>query len=320
MSPYGSQGSLMLVTDSMTDRTGEEAGDFSIEGTRTTLDAACRQAGFDPTNAALIRIGENALYRLTTAPVVVRIARAMDHWNQARKEVAVAKWLSEVEYPGALVVDLPAQPIEINGHPVTFWQFITGDEAMPEDVSTLAQLLRRFHALPVPERFDLPKFEVDQRVVKRLEKSPVSTADKDYLLAKFEEVCQEVADLDFPLSESPIHGDAHIKNVMCSDGNSILIDFENVGYGQPEWDLAVTATEYVTAKWWTDSQYSAFAESYGYDITAWSGFEVLQQVQEIKMTTWLMQNVNQSSEIAAEFATRMRTIRSGKRNTAWQPY
>jgi thiamine kinase-like enzyme len=39
------------------------------------------------------------------------------------------------------------------------------------------------------------------------------------------------------------------------DGSVVLIDFERSAWGQPEWDLAMTATEHVTAGWWTGAEY-----------------------------------------------------------------
>ncbi|MBL7498758.1 aminoglycoside phosphotransferase family protein [Frankia sp. CNm7] len=117
--------------------------------------------------------------------------------------------------------------------------------------------------------------------------------------------------LDFALALGPIHGDAHVANLMVAEGGPVLIDFERFGWGQPEWDLAMTATEYRTAGWWTDAQYRAFVDAYGFDVTDWSGFEVLRRVHEIRMTTWIMQNVHLPSEIAAEYERRMITLRTG---------
>ena len=60
---------------------------------RSTLDEEllCRacQAG-----AELLRLGENAIYRLAQDAVVVRIARTMGYWDDACKEVDVARWLA----------------------------------------------------------------------------------------------------------------------------------------------------------------------------------------------------------------------------------
>ena len=140
----------------------------------------------------------------------------------------------------------------------------------------------------------------------------VSSADKDFLLRRFHELDAEVSRLRYPLSPAPTHGDAHVQNLMFCDDQPVLIDFERFAWGQPEWDISMTATEYQTAGWWTDAEYQSFTEAYGYDVTSWTeGFPVLRAVHEIKMTTWLMQNVKESPEIAREYETRMQTIRGG---------
>lgn len=54
--------------------------------------AACLQAGLDGDGARLIRLGENALFRLATHPVVVRIARSSEYLESARggRRIALA--------------------------------------------------------------------------------------------------------------------------------------------------------------------------------------------------------------------------------------
>jgi hypothetical protein len=48
---------------------------FTSEGATRVLWAACLAAGFNDQGAELIRFGENALFRLASAPVVARVAR-----------------------------------------------------------------------------------------------------------------------------------------------------------------------------------------------------------------------------------------------------
>jgi hypothetical protein len=55
------------------------------------LRRACAEAGFDADGATVMRLGENALFRLADS-VVARIARPGQE-RAARKEVAVARWL-----------------------------------------------------------------------------------------------------------------------------------------------------------------------------------------------------------------------------------
>jgi hypothetical protein len=81
-----------------------------------------------------------------------------------------------------------------------------------------------------------------------------------------------------------------------------------------------TATEFVTAAFWTAPQYKDFVDSYGFDITDWSGFGVMRRARELTMTTWLMQNVNESPEIRAEFEKRLGTLKAGKPTVPWQAF
>ena len=82
----------------------------------------------------------------------------------------------------------------------------------------------------------------------------------------------------------------------------------------------MTATEYLSAKWWSPLEYQQFSESYGFDITTWTdGFDTLRSVHELKMTTWLMQNVAESQDVADEYQVRMRTLR-GEPSKGWRPF
>ncbi|WAL65958.1 aminoglycoside phosphotransferase family protein [Amycolatopsis cynarae] len=298
----------------------EESTVFSAETTRAILQNACRKAGLPSEGASLMRLGENALYQLDPVPVVVRIARTMDYWSSAVKEVDVARWLAHEGFSAAELYDVDEQPLEVSGHPVTFWRFIPGPVATPDDVAILGHSLRKLHELPVPASLSLPRVDILSRVEPRVAKSPVPDTDKAMLLERCEQLRHEIANLNFPCAETVIHGDAHIGNLMLDSGRPVLIDFENVAWGQPEWDLSMTATEYLTAGWWSAEQYTSFAEAYGWDVTRWEGFKTLRATHEIKMTTWLMQNVDQSADIAAEYQTRVRTIRTGVADQKWRPF
>ncbi|MCS7484409.1 phosphotransferase [Umezawaea endophytica] len=299
--------------------TTDTNGRFDSTSAVAVLAAACAAVDRDSDGAELLRLGENAIFRLRDSACVVRIGRNMSHWTDAAKEVAVSAWLVAHDFPAAEALELP-QPLEVDGHPVTFWKHIHGRNGSRQDVGVLAELLRELHSLKAPEDFRLPERDVLDRVRPRIESSQVSAADKRLLVETCERLESELAAVDFPLSPAPTHGDAHVQNLMITDSGPVLIDFERFSWGQPEWDLATTATEYRTAGWWTDAEYARFVDVYGFDVTEWSGFGVLRAVNEINMTTWIMQNVRESEEIAAEYETRMRTIRAGKPVSAWKPF
>lgn len=292
---------------------------FSRSSTQEVLQVACTRAGLDAAAAELIRLGQNAIYHLRSAPVVVRIARGMDYWSDATKEVAVAGWLNDSGVRAARTWPID-QPIDADGYPVTFWHFIDGRRGAPGDVRSLGAMLRKIHGLDPPATFTLPNQRPLPRVTARIEDADISGDDQTFLVELVGELTAAVAALDYPLPEAVNHGDAHVQNLMFVGDEPQLIDFENVCWGHPEWDLITTATEYVTAGFWTDDQYRDFVDSYGFDITGWSGFEVMRRAREVTMTTWLMQNVNESPEIRAEFDKRMGTIRAGEPTVPWQAF
>jgi Ser/Thr protein kinase RdoA (MazF antagonist) len=299
--------------------TADTAPEFTAAAAAQVLTHACEAVGMSASGATPIRLGENALFHLPLESVVVRIARTMSYWPDAVNEVNVARWLSELAFPAAEVADIP-QPIEVDRHPVTFWHFIPGRDGNREDIAVLGTVLRRLHSLPRPATFRLPDENILGRVESRIASAPVPSADQDFLLGYLRELRSELPHLSFPLKPAPTHGDAHSENIRISDGRAVLIDFERFAWGQPEWDLAMTATEYKTAGWWTENEYQRFVAAYGYDVMSWrSGFDVLRRVHELKMTTWLMQNINESAEIADEYHVRMATIRDGI-PSVWRPF
>lgn len=288
---------------------GPSAPPLTAQLAAELLGEAGEVAGLDVAGAQLMRLGENALFHLPQVNAVVRIARTMAYWSDATNEVNVSRWLSGKGFPTAAVLEI-AQPIEVAAHPVTFWHFIDGRDGGRGDVGTLGAILRRLHELGRPTSFQLPAENILGRVEARVSAAPVSDEDKSFLASLLHDLRAELEGLAFPLAPGPTHGDAHVKNIMIRDGSAVLIDFERFAWGQPEWDLAMTATEYASAGWWTAEEYRTFVDAYGFDVMSWTeGFDVLRRVHELKMTTWLMQNIDESPEIAAEYQVRMRTIR-----------
>ncbi|MEU2043818.1 phosphotransferase enzyme family protein [Nocardia niwae] len=293
---------------------------FLPEVIDAAMNRACRSVGLDPAGAALLRLGENMLYRLATAPVVVRIGRDMNHWEDACKEVAVASWLASQDFPAARIYDIGTeQPLAMDGHPVTFWRFLPGRPANIDEAGVLGALLRRLHHLEQPE-IELPPVRAFNHVPARLDAAPIPCSDKDLLRGRVSELEQELAFMDFRLPARAIHGDAHVKNIMIADdGAATLIDLEAFAWGPAEWDLAKTAAE-ATMGMIGEHDYVAFAEAYGHDITTWASWPTLQGIQQVKMVSWLAQNVDHSPGIQAEYAKRIDTIRTGVLTKSWQGF
>lgn len=283
------------------------------------LEEACSDAGLRSDGAELIRMGENALFRLPHDKVVVRIARGIDVLADARKEVTVAAWLHKA---GLLAAEptVHHQPAVVLGRPVTFWKLID-DSGARATLADLARVLRQLHGLPVPLAVCLPQLDIFGRVSARIVQADNTLAgEREFLSERLHELRQQYASLRFALPPSAVHGDAHQSNLIVrSDGEIVLIDLERFAFGPPESDLAVTATEYLVG-WHTDEAYAQFCEVYGFDVMSWDGFPVVRAVNELKMTTWLMQNVRHSEQIAQEARNRLASLHEPDAPRSWRPF
>ncbi|MFD5387833.1 phosphotransferase enzyme family protein [Streptomyces sp. NPDC127074] len=294
-------------------------GFLSARATRV-MTAACHRVGLDSGGAQLIRLGENALFRLTAHQVVVRIARSTEYLPSVRGEVEVSRWLAGEGFPAARIVDELEQPLIVDGHPVTFWHLIEESDRKAT-YGELGSILRDLHSLSLPDGLSLPPFPVLDRTDRRIEAATgIREDDREFLRKRARELSDRIADLRFESKKGPVHGDAHVQNLMVDrNGQVTLIDLERFSYDHPEWDLMVTATEHHSLGWQTAEQYAEFVGTYGRDLRTWPGFSTLRSVQEFNMTTWLMQNVSESSEIAEEYARRIASLRDDEAPRNWQP-
>ncbi|WSL89558.1 aminoglycoside phosphotransferase family protein (plasmid) [Streptomyces sp. NBC_01724] len=182
-------------------------------------------------------------------------------------------------------------------------------------MSDLAALLRELHALPDPG-FPLPSLDPFPIMRRRLEHaSGVEQRDVEFLV----EAC-DLSEAEFrrvvaTAPASVIHGDAHSGNLLVRGEQVLLIDFEAVAMGPSGWDLIPTAMA-IDRFGLSHAEYQQFTQTYGRDITHWDGYEQLRTVQELAMTTWLMQNVQEVPH-AAEFALRMQSLRKEDRKARW---
>jgi Ser/Thr protein kinase RdoA (MazF antagonist) len=298
------------------DRVPDGPVEFSSLAALSTLREACQRAGFSSSHAELLRFGENAIYQLADAPVVVRIGRSAERVRRVERELCAARWLAAAGVPAVHVYeDVEHQPLLVDGHPVSFWHSVTGGDPAPTHVD-LARLLVSFHTLG-DSPCDLPSFDPLRSIESRLARAnDVPSADRDFLLARCTDLHAQLEGLTFALPRGPIHGDAHTKNLLTDRGQVVLLDFESVATGPREWDLLPTVIA-VDRYSLPEEEYRDFADTYGFDVRTWTGYPVLREVRELTMTTWIMQNVGESRAITDEFALRVACLRERDSNRAW---
>jgi hypothetical protein len=297
------------------------SGSFSAESTRRTLEIACTALGLDAGGAELMRLGENAIYRLRPVPLVARIARTVDYLPDIETEVAAARWLESVAFPAVRLAGPADQPVVADGRVVTFWELVS-ERTEYGTVAELAVLLRWLHGLVPPSSLVLPELRPFARVDARISGAELAVEDRAFLRARLAELRESYARLEFVLPAGPVHGDANIGNIIRrqSDGVAILIDLDGFAAGPREWDLVLTAMYFERFGWHTAQEYREFVAGYGFDVMSWPGYPVLRDVRELLMVAWLAQNTRETPEIAAEVARRIEDLRSGDGRRDWAPF
>jgi aminoglycoside phosphotransferase len=257
------------------------------DDTLTILHKASAAAGLNPHGAEVIRLAENALYRLRGG-VVARIARTGQD-AAATKEVNVARWLEDSGVSAVRIVREIEQPVRIGGRSVTFWH-----ELPPHEYGTnadVAAALRELHKITPPETFELPELAPFVRLPQRIEAATtISTDDQHWLLSRLAELNTAYGNLPPGLPRCVVHGDAWSENVVTTAESAfVLLDLERCSVGPPEWDLVSTAVSYVTATWIDANEWALYCETYGHDVTTWEGFDILRDIRELRQTTMAAQ-------------------------------
>jgi Phosphotransferase enzyme family len=268
-----------------------------------------------------MRLGENAIYRLRSVPLVARIARTVDYLPDIETEVAAARWLESVEFPSVRLAGPADQPVVADGRVVTFWELVS-DRTEYGTIAELGVLLRWLHGLEPPPSLVLPQLRPFSRVESRVNGAELAEADGEFLRTRLAVAQEQYAGLEFALPMGPIHGDASVGNIIRRevDGVAILIDLDGFAWGPREWDLVQTAMYFERFGWHTSQEYREFVVAYGFDVMTWPGYPVLRDARELTMVAWLAQNTRESPEIAAEVSKRIADLRSGDGRRDWAPF
>jgi aminoglycoside phosphotransferase (APT) family kinase protein len=309
----------MISNDAVGPGGGGNANGFGAEGTLRTVSHAGSIAGVDTADARLLRIGENAIFRLP-GQIIARVARTSAYEADARKEVVVARWLESEGYPAVRALSID-QPVVVDERVVTFWEVIS-DEDSYGSTAEVASLLGRLHGMEPPPSLDLPALRPFARAELRIDVDRwLGSDDRDFLQGRLEDLRAKYADLNFALPQGVIHGDASVGNVLHDrEGQPVVIDLDGFAIGPREWDLVLTAMYYDSFGWHTREEYEAFVRVYGFDVMEWPGYPVLRDVREFLMVTWLSQKAPGDERVATEVRKRITALRTGRAKKDWQPY
>jgi Ser/Thr protein kinase RdoA (MazF antagonist) len=221
----------------------------------TAVDAAvtvARGHGLRVDEPVVLRDRLNVLIHLRPAPVVARVAgtiarvRPGDDW--LRRELAVAGSLAAAGAPVvAPSAELPPGPHHHEGRVLSFWTYVP-DGGPADPVAAGAALrdvheaLRGFHgSLPA-----LGHVTEAEALLAHLAAEEVLDPDTAHALHdRIEELRATMTTLRGPVQ--PLHGDAHLRNVLSGPGGPLWNDWEDTCIGPVHWDAAcLLATQRVT--------------------------------------------------------------------------
>lgn len=283
------------------------------------LREACAQAGLNAMGAEPIRLGENAIFRLPGG-VVARVARAGQQ-EAARREVAVSRWLNASGVSAVAVWGDLAQPVDVNGRSVTFWDELPPH--VPGSLPQVAAVLTKLHALPVPAGIPLGALAPFVRLRERIGQAVTLTEeDRAWLADRLATLEQEWSALSGTMTTSVVHGDAWTGNIAATaDGQVILLDLERCSLGPPEWDLVSTAVKYATFGQVTRAEYQQFCGAYGNDVTNRDGYQTLRDIRELRVTCYAAQQAADHPRLVDEASLRVACLRGrhGPRPWPWTP-
>ncbi|WP_280263626.1 aminoglycoside phosphotransferase family protein [Nocardia wallacei] len=301
------------MTTTFEARVGRAAtADFTPQRTRWILETACRRGGFDPSEAELLRHHTNAVYRLASEPIVVKIDRPCGAVAPI-DVVALVRWLRTRRVP-AVPLAGAVQPVEIDGCAVTFWRYLPQQREIV--AADLAAPLARLHTLRSRPAQWLPTRHLRDtfaRIARAIDANTIlPPSDRRLLRAERNRLAARWDEITYVLPPGLIHGDAHHRNTLWDNvtERSVLCDWESVTIGQPEWDL-VTLEVHCRRFAHHPAEYDTFCRDYGFDIRTWPGFGWLRDLRELRMITTNAYKSTPGSPSAREVLRRVEGLRQG---------
>lgn len=271
--------------------------------------------------ADLLALGENAVFG--AGDLVVKVGRGIDRGgpellDRARRELAIASYLAEHGVPAVRAAK--AEPLVVDGHPVTVWHRMPA-AVRPAEPRDLAELLKQVHALPVPTAFALPRRELLGGVERwlRLAGEAIDPADAAYLRERRDGFAAAAAALVPRLPAGPIHGDALPRNVHIGPEGPVLVDLETFSCDLREHDLVVMALSR-DRYGLPAAAYDGFVEVYGWDVREWEGCAVLRGARETASCAWVAQHAPSNPKALVEFRRRVASLRDGDAAVRWYPF
>ena len=286
---------------------------FTPDRTRELLADVCERIGLDPSGAILLRHQTNAVYQLSTAPVVVKIARPDYSVKQVQQTVALTRWLTRMGTPTLPLLDCD-QPVIVSCSAATLWPYLTQTRSIETD--DIAGPLKALHALPSSPVF-LPPIDPVAAICYSLKTQRILTpGEHDVLAARCDRLAEQLNAVRFESTPRIIHGDPQHGNTLWDRDHAVLCDWDSAAIGNPEWDL-ITIEVHSRRFDHSEDSYRRFCEIYGRDIREWSGYPVLRDLRELRMISTNARKSLPASRGAEEVRRRILQLSRDEPEARW---
>jgi hypothetical protein len=295
-----------------------DAGRFTENAMRETLDRIAQRLRVDANDAELLRLTNNAVFALPSASLVVRITRTHRLHARVYKVAKLGAWFPTVEAPTIRLASDIEQPVADGPLLATIWKYVRSNQPAP-DATDLGEVLRAFHSLDIPP-FDLPRWDpIGDARTRLVDAEALDRADRDYLLAWCDRLQPR---LDAFAAASPsglLHGDAHEGNLLRNDdGQVLLCDFDATCIGPFQVDLVPPPANEI--RFGPTGGHAKLATAYGYDITTDPVWPLLREARDLKMIAAGVPLLASAPGVAREFRLRLNSVRDGDTSVRWTAF
>jgi Ser/Thr protein kinase RdoA (MazF antagonist) len=208
-------------------------------GAALRVAASCDFRSDDP---VVLQETNNTVVWLRPHPVVAKVGKWEHSHVSLVREHRIAKALAADGAPVGppVAVSAPERDDE-TGYTVTLWERLEHDPEEEPDAVDAGSSLRDLHR--ALDRFGagLPSFDESLDLAQATlwhDRAMKVLSDSDLALLRgtYERLRNELKELRYPVR--PVHGEAHLGNLLVTPDGLRWIDLENVSMGPLEWDLA----------------------------------------------------------------------------------
>lgn len=207
--------------------------------------AVAREIGLANVEPAVLHVSGRTTVHLAPWPIVARVLSAfsLDRMMPGvRRELRVAKHLAAKQAPTvAPTLGSPPGPYVVGEATVTLWKYVEHRPAKGHiDALAAGRALAALHAALADFPGRLPPFtqDFDQCAAFLADVNALPTladADRAFLAGRLDGLRGALAvDCSHLI---PLHGDAHLGNVMMTEAGAVWADLESACLGPLEWDL-----------------------------------------------------------------------------------